>query len=128
MRLLLDTHLLIWAALYPHKLSLAAIALMANDDNQLLFSPISIVEVAIKYALNRPDFHIDVATFRLLMLSVGYVELPLTGAHAVGMGRLPNLHKDPFDRILIAQALVEQISLVTADKVVASYPAPVILV
>jgi PIN domain nuclease of toxin-antitoxin system len=128
LRLLLDTHLLVWAALRPEKLSPAAVELMEDPENRLLFSPVSIIEVVIKSSLNQPNFQIDPMTFRTTMLNVGYGELELTSEHALGVQRLPNLHNDPFDKMLIAQAIVEQVSLVTADKIVAAYPGPIICV
>jgi PIN domain nuclease of toxin-antitoxin system len=121
MRLLLDTHLLIWAVGEPEKLSAAARDLLENPSNDLLFSAASIWEVAIKYGRGRADFRIDPHLLRRGLLDHGYIEVPVTSAHAAAIEGLPPLHKDPFDRILIAQSAVEEILLLTADPLVAQY-------
>ncbi len=124
MRLLLDTHLLLWAAA-GSGLSAEAAALIEDPENDLVFSAASIWEVAIKTALGRPDFDLDAGIFRRELLSAGYAELPITGAHAAAVATLPQLHRDPFDRVLIAQAVVEGITLLSADQAVLAYPGPV---
>jgi PIN domain nuclease of toxin-antitoxin system len=128
LKLLLDTHLLLWAALHPARLSPAARSLLSDLSNALLFSSASLWEVTIKQGRGRDDFQVDPRLLRRGLLDNGYVELPITGLHALAIGGLPALHKDPFDRILVAQAIVEGITLLTADPVVARYPAPVRLV
>jgi len=128
LKLLLDTHLLLWAALHPTRLSPAARSLLSDLSNELLFSSASLWEVTIKQGRGRDDFQVDPRLLRRGLLDNGYVELPITGLHALAVGGLPALHKDPFDRILVAQAIVEGITLLTADPVVAQYPAPVRLV
>lgn len=124
MRLLLDTHVLLWAAA-GEGLSRQTEARLADPDQELVFSAASIWEVAIKSALGRADFDLDAAVFRRELLECGYVELPIDGAHAAAVGRLPDLHRDPFDRILVAQALVEGITLLTLDEAVLRYPGPI---
>ena len=126
MKLLLDTHLLLWAAGEPEKLSAKARALLDDPSNTLLFSAASLWEIAIKRGLDRPDFTVDPAQLRRGLIDNGYIELPISGAHAVATMHLPTLHKDPFDRLLLAQALVESITLVTADEVVARYPGSIL--
>lgn len=121
MSLLLDTHLLLWAASEPDRLSEEARHLMAESENALLFSAASIWEVAIKQSLRRSDFQADARLLRRGLLDNGYEELAITSAHAVAVETLPPLHKDPFDRILLAQAQVEGIALLTSDDVVAQY-------
>ena len=121
MKLLLDTHLLLWAAGEPKKLSLKARRLITDTDNELMFSAASVWEVAIKRALGRTDFQVDSRLFRRGLLDHGYVELPVFSAHAVAVEALPPIHKDPFDRLLIAQSLVEGIVLLTTDATVAQY-------
>jgi PIN domain nuclease of toxin-antitoxin system len=128
MKLLLDTQLLLWAAGTPQRLSPQARPLLEDPANELLFSPVSLWEIAIKRGLGRADFQVDARVLRRGLLDNGYVELPLTGEHAVAIEGLPPLHKDPFDRILVAQAMVEGIVLLTADTMVAQYPGPVRLV
>lgn len=125
MKFLLDTHILLWAAAEPHRLSRNARALIEDSENELLFSPVSIWEIAIKYGLGRKDFQVEPRVFRRALLDQDYTELPLTGAHAASIDTLPTIHKDPFDRLLIAQATVEGIPLLTSDIQVARYAGPV---
>jgi PIN domain nuclease of toxin-antitoxin system len=124
-KLLLDTHLLLWAAGQPKRVPAAARRLLADPDNELLFSAASLWEVAIKGGLGRNDFQVDARVLRRGLLDNGYVELPVRSEHAVAIDGLPPIHKDPFDRLLVAQATVEGITLLTTDAVVAQYPGPV---
>ena len=121
MKLLLDTHLLLWAAGQPELLSADARSLMEDPQNSLQFSAASLWEVAIKHGLGRSDFKVDPRLLRRGLIDNGYDELPVTSAHAVVVDSLPPIHKDPFDRILVAQAIVEGIVLLTSDAVVAQY-------
>jgi len=121
MKLLLDAHVLLWAAGEPKKLSRAARRLLLDPKNSLMFSAASIWEIAIKKGLGRADFQVDPARLRRGLIDNGYEELAVSSAHAVAIGTLPALHKDPFDRILVAQALVEGIALATVDEQVAQY-------
>lgn len=125
MKLLLDTQLLLWAASEPERLSPSARRRLNDPENELLFSAASIWEITIKNALGRDDFRVQPRVLRRGLLDNGYTELPVTGEHAVNIDTLPTFHKDPFDRILIAQALVEGITLLTADKELARYRGPV---
>jgi PIN domain nuclease of toxin-antitoxin system len=128
MKLLLDTHLLLWAAGELGELSAAALALIDHPGNELIFSAASIWEISIKNALGRPDFEVNPRVFRRGLLDNGYCELRIASEHAVAIDLLPSLHKDPFDRILVAQAITEGITLLTTDPLVAQYPGPVQLV
>jgi PIN domain nuclease of toxin-antitoxin system len=128
MKLLLDTHLLLWAAGKPDRLSIAALKLIDNPANELLFSAASVWEVAIKRGLGRSDFQADPRLLRRGLLDNGYSELPVLSEHVVAIDSLPPIHKDPFDRLLVAQATVEGITLLTADSLVAQYPGPVRMV
>ena len=128
MKLLLDTQLLLWAAGLPERLSEAALGFLNDQRNELLFSAASIWEVAIKHALGRDDCRVDPRLLRRGLLDTGYTELPVTSQHAVSNDGLPPLHKHPFDRLLLAQALSEGIVLLTADAQLARYPGPVRLV
>ena len=125
MKLLLDTHLLLWAAAQPDRLPAAASALLDDTQNAPIYSSASLWEVAIKHGLGRSDFWVDARLLRRGLLDNGYDELPITGEHAVALDNLPPIHKDPFDRILIVQSIVEGINLLTADPLVAQYTAPI---
>ncbi|MEO6917780.1 MAG: type II toxin-antitoxin system VapC family toxin [Collimonas sp.] len=125
MKLLLDTHLLLWAAGAPDRLSAAALALLGSQENELFFSAASLWEIAIKRSLGRADFQVDARLLRRGLLDNGYSELAIGSEHAVAIESLPAIHKDPFDRILVAQATVEGIILLTVDAQVAQYPGPV---
>ena len=125
MRLLLDTHLLLWAASAPERLPGAALDMIENPENALHFSAASLWEVAIKAGLGRADFTVDAGLLRRGLLDNGYEEVAITGDHATRLAVLPPIHKDPFDRMLIAQAIAEDLLLITADETVARYPAPV---
>ena len=125
MRLLLDTHLLLWASGPTERLPAAAALMLDDPDNELLFSVASLWEITIKHGLRRPDFQVDPRVFRQELLENGYTELTITSDHAFAVGLLPPIHRDPFDRILIAQAAAEAITLLTSDPIVARYPGPV---
>jgi PIN domain nuclease of toxin-antitoxin system len=127
-KLLLDTHLLLWAAESVRRIPRSARPLISDPDNELLFSAASIWEIATKSTLKRPDFQVDARTLRRGLIDNGYIELPVLSEHAVAIDALPSIHKDPFDRLLIAQAAVEGITLLTDDATVARYPGPVQLV
>ena len=128
MRLLLDTHILLLATETESgtgALSVQADELIDDPRNSLLFSAASIWEVAIKYGLGRLEFRTDPHLLRRGLLNNGYIELPVTSAHAIAVAGLPRRHKNPFDRLLVAQAMVEGVVLMTADPVVAAYPGPI---
>lgn len=125
MNLLLDTHLLLWAAGDPDRLSPTARDLIDDASNRLIFSAASLWEVTIKRGLGRDDFQADPRLLRRGLIDNGYEELPITSEHAVSVESLPPLHKDPFDRILVAQATVEGFILLTSDTLVAQYPGPI---
>lgn len=128
MKFILDTHLLLWAAGQSHKLSEVARKIIDDPNHQLFFSAASLWEITIKRGLDRHDFRVDPHLLRRALLDNGYHELPITSDHAVGTDSLPSIHKDPFDRILIAQALVEGFELLTTDAIVAQYPGPIKMV
>lgn len=125
MKLLLDTQILLWAASHPARLSVAARKLLNDPRNELLFSAASLWEIAVKKTLGREDFRVEPRLLRRGLLDNGYTELPITSQHAVSIDGLPPLHKDPFDRMLLAQALTEGITLITADAQLARYRGPV---
>lgn len=125
MKILADTHILLWASDHPNKLSKDAVSLLSDLKNELFFSPLSIWEVAVKGALGRKDFQFDPRVLRRDLLDNGYTELPLTSEHALAVQGLPPLHKDPIDRLLVAQATVEGILFLTVDRQIAKYPGPI---
>jgi PIN domain nuclease of toxin-antitoxin system len=125
---LLDTHLLLWAAGQPERLSTSARSVLENPANQLLFSAASLWEVSIKNGLGRDDFSVNPRLLRRGLLDNGYLELPITSEHTVSLDNLPAIHKDPFDRLLIVQSMVEGITLLTSDALVARYAGSIILV
>ena len=125
MKYLLDTHLLLWASGLPERLSQAARELIQEPSHELYFSAASMWEIVIKNNLGRQDFQVDVHVLRRGLVDNGYYELAITSEHVVAIDCLPTIHKDPFDRILIAQAIIEGITLLTADTVVAQYPGSI---
>jgi len=125
MKLLLDTHLLLWAASDPDRLSRKARGLIADPANRLFFSVVSLWEVVIKSAMGRTDFSVDAQALRLGLVANDYQELHIRGEHVLAVASLPNRHKDPFDRMLVAQAIAEGLTLLTSDEAVAAYGCPV---
>ena len=125
MKLLFDTHLLIWVANNDTRLPAAARILASDPINECYFSAASLWEAAIKQSLKRPDFRVDLVRLRSQLLLNGWRELAVTGNHAVETVNLPPIHKDPFDRLLVAQAQAEGIALITSDSIVARYPGNV---
>lgn len=125
MRLLLDTHILLWAAGDPGRLTLESRDLLDDPTAELLFSTASIWEIVIKKTLGRRDFRIEPRQFRDGLIQNGYGELAIRSEHTLAVDLLPSIHKDPFDRILIAQAQVENIKFLTMDNKLSRYSGPV---
>lgn len=125
MTLLLDTHVLLWALVAPHRLGDGLRRVLTLPDARVLFSAASVWEVAIKQALGRVDFNFEPDTVAQAAIDTDFEPLPVTHQHAARVRQLPLLHADPFDRLLIAQAQVEGVQLVTADRALMPYPAPV---
>ena len=128
MKLLLDTQMLLWAMIWPELLPEKAVRLINDPGNTVYFSPASLWEVSIKNAQNKPAFQVDARMLRHRLLDCGYEELIINGLHTVATGDLPQLHKDPFDRLLLAQSKVDGIKLLTCDARIAEYPAPVLFI
>ncbi|ONG52585.1 twitching motility protein PilT [Pseudoroseomonas deserti] len=128
MRLLLDTHLLLWALAEPARLDAATRTALEDPGNEVLFSAASLWEIAIKAGLGRPDFAVDPDQVLAAALETGFLELPVRAAAAIGVARLPPLHRDPFDRLLVAQAMAEPARLYTADPLLPPYSELVTLV
>ena len=125
MKLLLDTHLLLWVAANARQLSRSVIALIETRENELWFSAASLWEIVIKRGLDRSDFRVDPRLLRRAMLENGYTELHIASEHAIAVEALPPIHRDPFDRMLVAQATIESMTLLTTDRAVARYPGPI---
>jgi PIN domain nuclease of toxin-antitoxin system len=122
---LVDTHLLLWSAGQRKRLSGKARRILEDPVSELWFSAASMWEIAIKRELGREDFRIEPRRLRRGLIDGGWHELPISSEHAVATMALPPIHKDPFDRMLIAQADVEGCTLLTSDSIVAQYPGPV---
>ena len=118
---LLDTHLLLWAALQPERLPAAAMKLLRSRDSAVAYSLASLWEVAIKTSLGRPEFNVDAAMLRRWLASEGFTELPIKAEHILQATHLAWHHRDPFDRLLVAQAQVEAIKLWSVDSALRPY-------
>ena len=128
MNLLLDTHVLLWAATGSDRLPTQAFDLINDSSNRLYFSAASIWEVVIKNGLEREDFNVEPHLLRRGLLDNGYEELAISAMHTIGVAQLPSIHKDPFDRLLVAQSIAEGFLLLTADTLVAKYSGPIQLI
>lgn len=121
MRVLLDTHILLWALIDPGRLSGEVREVIENPANEVLFSSASIWEIAIKAGLGRAEFAVEPAEIVAAALDSGFVELPVHSAAAIKVATLPPHHRDPFDRLLVAQAMTEPAVLYTADAKLPAY-------
>ena len=128
MNYLLDTHLLLWASTNHEKLPPDAAAVIADRNNQLWMSVISLWEVAIKASQRKRDFPYEPEQLRIGLLINGYEELKMESQHVLALRKLPNVHADPFDRLLVAQAISEDMLLLTADRQLSEYGKHVKLV
>ena len=128
MRLLLDTHILVWALIEPARLSPAVRGALENPDNDILFSAASVWEIAIKAALGRGDFGVAPEAFVEEASRAGFTELPVRSNAALRVATLPHHHRDPFDRLLVAQAMTEPAMLYTADALLGAYSEMVVIV
>lgn len=116
MRVLLDTHVLLWALTEPLRLDAETRTTIESGADEVLFSSASIWEIAIKTGLRRADFAVKPTEIVQAALDTGFVELPVRSTAAALVAELPLLHRDPFDRLLVAQAIVEPAILYTADQ------------
>ena len=119
--LLVDTQLLLWAAFEPDRLSAKAATILQSRETPLLFSLATVWEVAIKTSLGRPDFSVDPGLLHRALVAEGFVELPISAAHLIRVATLPWVHRDPFDRLLVAQAMEDKLTLLTADATLKRY-------
>jgi PIN domain nuclease of toxin-antitoxin system len=118
---LLDTHLLLWAAFEPERLSAKATKLLRSRTTPMSFSLATLWEVAIKTSLGRPGFSVDPRLLHDSLLAEGFAELPIRATHIVRVAALPWVHRDPFDRLLVAQAMEERLTLLTVDATLKRY-------
>lgn len=121
MRILLDTHILLWALGDRSRLGDAILSAIESEENDVLFSAASIWEIAIKASRGKADFGVSPTEIADAALGAGFTELPIRSRAACRVADLPLLHRDPFDRILIAQALEEPAVLYTADAQLTAY-------
>jgi len=119
MKALLDTHVLLWWLDNPKLLSKKAFDIISNENSIIFVSAVSIWEIVIKQSLGKLDIPDKIQP---LIESEGFTELPISFAHAKTVGTLPKLHNDPFDRLLIAQAIHEKLPVITRDSEIANYP------
>ena len=125
MRLLLDTHLLVWAMGSPERLPIGLAEMLEDPLNTPVFSVASLWELVIKRALDWPDFNLEPAVLRRALLDGGWQELAIAAHHVLAVANLPPLHRDPFDRLLVAQASADGLLLITADRQLTAYPGPI---
>ena len=121
MKYLLDTHIILWAALDVKKLSRKAKGILENSDNILYFSPVSLWEISIKHAKHPDQMSITSERAKELALKMGLIELPVRSRHGVDIANLPDIHNDPFDRIIISQAMKHSFAIITSDTVISQY-------
>jgi PIN domain nuclease of toxin-antitoxin system len=124
-RIVLDTNVFLRALYAPERLSREHADQLSDPRTEAWFSAINIWEIAIKTALRRPHFAVDPRAARVEALDAGFTELVVDGSHAVAVGDLPDIHRDPFDRLLVAQAVSTGMTLWTTDRTVARYPAQI---
>lgn len=122
MELLADTHVLLWAAAEPERLDERSRDMILSPEAQVWFSAVSIWEVAIKSGLGRDDFKVSPYILRRALLDHDYRELTVNSTHAAAVSTLPSIHRDPFDRLLLAQAEIEGMLFLTADEQLLEYP------
>ena len=128
MNLLLDTHLLIWAASMPERLSSAAFKLMEQPQHQFHFSGLSLWEIKLKRGPGQPGFIVDFSLLHRGLIENSYTELVIKSSHSLALDQLPPIYKDSFDRMLVTQVVFGGMLLLTSDAVVAKYPGSIRLV
>ncbi|HEV7660988.1 MAG TPA: type II toxin-antitoxin system VapC family toxin [Allosphingosinicella sp.] len=127
MRLLLDTHIALWAVTGDSRLSARARDLIEDPDNHSFVSVVTIWEIAIKHVLRRDEMPVAPARALELFQIASYAILPVEPGHAVAIADLPRHHSDPFDRMLVAQAMIEPLKLLTRDKKLAAYGSIILM-
>ncbi len=128
MRLLLDTHIILWALTDDPRLSIRVRELLLDPHHDVFFSAASVWEIAIKRTLRRVDMPLSAEEALKLFHDAGYEELSISSTHAALVETLPQIHADPFDRLLVAQALSEPMRLITHDQIIARYSNTIMLI
>jgi PIN domain nuclease of toxin-antitoxin system len=123
LRLLVDAHVLIWLATEPERVPGRIVAAIAEETNEKLVSAVTAFEIEVKRLAGRLPVPRRLVS---ALLDAGYIELPLHFAHSIEAARLPRIHRDPFDRMLVGQARVEGLTIVSADKRIRRYDVPVL--
>lgn len=126
MKYLLDTHIMLWLANEPNKISPMVQSILQNNEVDIYFSAVNFWEIVIKNQLNKDDFQVDVVRLYKKLLENNFIELPILSKHTLALKSLPLHHKDPFDRLLIAQALNESLTLITHDSSIWKYDIEII--
>lgn len=126
MAFLLDTHTLLWAILDDNKLSPSAKKHITDTKNICYFSIVSLWEITIKHSLGSLELNMSLDDCFNIITQTGFTELPIKRTHLTELDKLPYNHKDPFDRILIAQAIQEKLQVITKDEMISKYPVHVI--
>lgn len=123
MRLLLDTHALLWWISDDERLSARARALVGDGANEVFVSAVSAWEIVVKAGIGRLEVPEPIDRFVVSQLEANaFLPLSITMRHALGLASLPDVHRDPFDRMLASQALLDDLTLVSGDRVFAGYP------
>ena len=120
-RLLLDTNVLLASLLFPNRLPKTTQTILTDPQHMVLFSAVSLWEIAIKFSLRRPDFDFEPQDIDQLARETGFTELPMESMHTYLLASLPWHHKDPFDRLLVAQAMTLPARLLTTDNALVPY-------
>jgi PIN domain nuclease of toxin-antitoxin system len=120
---LIDTHIMLWAAFEPHKLSTKILNILRSDDVTVFVSLASLWELRIKRNLGKLSFYDDL---HMQIEDIGYQSLNITSEHILALDDIPMIHKDPFDRMLIAQAIYEKLTLITDDKNILKYDISIV--
>jgi len=128
MKLLLDSHILVWMAAMTARLPEEARLLIEEPANNIFFSSVSIWELTVKHTIDKDDIPVHPSVLYRALIENDLKEIQVTGMHGLGVGSLPMIHKDPFDRLLVAQCISEGMILLTSDKMLARYDAPIRLV
>jgi PIN domain nuclease of toxin-antitoxin system len=127
MKYLLDTHTFLWMISYPDSLSKKAKSIIENSDNNLFLSSASGWEIVIKYQIGKLELPEEPVSYVIKQMKDNYIEdLPIIMAHSLYVHNLPEIHKDPFDRIIIAQSVIEKIPIISCDSIISKYNVEIV--